>query len=110
MERAGNGRSGECAGVGVALVMRGREEAEKMVVWASVGPRRRVSAMKRESYASPVVDLSTHPRWCSFSPALKDRKERRPKILCGLCVGSSMRRAAAAEICFIATLVLILCK
>lgn len=62
MERAGKGRRVECAGVGVALVMRGREEAEKMVVWASVGPRRRVSAMKRESHASLVVDLSTHPR------------------------------------------------
>lgn len=28
----------ECAGVGVAFVMRGREEVEKMGVWASEGP------------------------------------------------------------------------
>lgn len=46
-ERTGEGERVERAGVGVALVMRGREEAEKMVVWASEGPRRRVSAMKR---------------------------------------------------------------
>lgn len=36
----------ECAGVGVAFVMRGREEVEKMSVWASEGPLGCV-AMKR---------------------------------------------------------------
>lgn len=114
--RGGQGSGGDREGVEGGVCRRGRGACDEGL--RRGGKEGRVGECRAS--AACVDPEAGEPRVSGGRPfntssavlllaAVRDRKERRPKILCGLCVGISTRGAAAAEM-FYRDLVLILCK